>query len=373
MLVQDNEIDGANLDGIEFLSVDSVFERNAIRNVGLLSELTHEGLGCELTGNSCAIHASGIRALVDVETRTGNGNVIRLNRLEQIGWTGIDMRGPFNLIEHNVIVEPSVTIAEGAGIRTYDGNNFAITRAHDITVRENVVLDSVGAFHGMPTGQDRSWGYGINIDFSDAVDVTGNTVAGSTAYGLIFSFARGTATGNTLWDNTNGPSGVAHVRVLDNAQTNHLSRLALTGNVIYARMANRPLLSIEVLTNLTAADNNYYFNPFDNRLVRVSAISPNAMTLSSWQATSGRDGNSSASWFSLGGGDPDPSVLFVNDTDAPVNIPLAEDYFALDQSVVTGTLNLAPFSSRILIGGANVVFADGFESGDTAAWSEIVP
>jgi hypothetical protein len=372
MLVQDNEIDGANWDGIELLSVDSVFERNTIRNIGLLAELTHEGLGCDLEGNNCAIHGSGIRALVADQTLSGNGNTIRLNRLEQIGWTGIDVRGPFNLIEHNVIVEPSVTLAEGAGIRTYDGNNFPSSRSHDLTVRENVVLDSVGEYHGMDPPRSRAWGYGINIDYSDAVEVTGNTVAGATAYGLIFTFARGTATGNTLWDNTNGPSGVAHVRVLDTSP-NHLSRLALTGNAVYARMANRPLLSIEVLANLTAADNNYYFNPFDNRLVRVSAISPIAMTLSSWQATSGRDGSSRESWFSLTGGQPDPSVLFVNDTDTTVNIPLAEDYFALDQSVVTGSLNLAPFSSRILISGANVVFADGFESGDTASWSDVIP
>ncbi len=369
-LVQDNVIDGAILTGIEMHSVDTVVERNTIRNIGLLAELTADGLGCELTGNSCAIHGNGIRLTVDDQTLSGNGNTIRLNRIEQVGWTGIDVRGPFNLIEHNVIVEPSVTLAEGAGIRTYDGNIFANSRAHDITVRENVVLDPVGEYHGMDPPRSRFWGYGINIDYSDAVEVTGNTVAGATAYGLIFTFARGTASGNTLWDNTNGPSGVAHVRVLD---TNDISRLALTGNAIYARLANRPLLSIENLVHLTAANDNHYFNPFDNRLVRVSDISPIAMTLSSWQATSGRDGNSSASWFSLTGGDPDPSVLFVNDTDAPVNIPLSEDYFALDQSVVTGTLNLAPFSSRILIGGASVVFADGFESGDTASWSDVVP
>lgn len=371
-LVQDNVIDGANFDGIEMHSVDTVVERNTIRNIGLLAELTADGLGCELTLNNCAIHGNGIRLLVDDQTLSGTGNTLRLNRIEQVGWTGIDVRGPFNLIEHNVIVEPSVTLAEGAGIRTYDGNVFNNSRAHDITVRENVVLDPVGEYHGMDPARSRFWGYGINIDYSDAVEVTGNTVAGATAYGLIFTFARGTATGNTLWDNTNGPSGVAHVRVLDTSP-NHLSRLALTGNAVYARMANRPLLSIEVLANLTAADNNYYFNPFDNRLVRVSAISPIAMTLSSWQATSGRDGSSSASWFSLTGGQPDPSVLFVNDTETPAAIPLAEPYFDLDQNVVAGSLNLAPFSSRILIGGANVIFNDGFESGDTASWSDVVP
>lgn len=372
ILVQDNEIDGANLDGIELLSVDSVFERNTIRNIGLLSELTHEGLGCELTLNNCAIHASGIRALVDDETRTGNGNTIRLNRLEQIGWTGIDVRGPFNLIEHNVIVEPSVTIAEGAGIRVYDGNDFATSRAHDITIRENVVLDSVGAFEGMPSGQNRPWGYGINIDYADDIEVTGNTIAGSTAYGLIFSFARGTATDNVLWDNTNGTSEVAHVRLLDT--DNNSTRVSLFGNKIYALAPNRPLLATRGLIHLTGANNNYYFNPYDNRVVRSDDISAVPMTLTAWQGASGRDGSSRESWFGLPSGDPDVSVLLVNDTDASAMFPLAEPHFDLDQNVVSGSITLPPFSSEILIGdGPEILFADGFESGDTSAWTDVIP
>ena len=372
MLVQDNEIDGANWDGIELLSVDSVFERNTIRNIGLLAELTHEGLGCELVGNNCAIHGSGIRALVADQTLSGNGNTIRLNRLEQIGWTGIDMRGPFNLIEHNVIVEPSSTIAEGAGIRIYDGNVFNDSRAHDITIRENVVLDSVGAFHGMPAGQNRPWGYGINIDYADDVEVTGNTIAGSAAYGLIFSFARGTATDNVLWDNSDGTSGVAHVRLLDT--NNNTTRVSLFGNKIYALGANRPLLAIRGLIHLTGANNNYYFNPYDNRVIRSDDISTIPMTLTAWQGASGRDGSSRESWFGLPTNDPDVSVHLVNDTDAPVMFPLAEPHFDLDQNVVAGSITVPAFSSEILIGdGPEILFTDGFESGDTSGWSDEVP
>jgi hypothetical protein len=372
MLVQDNEIDGANWDGIELLSVDSVFERNTIRNIGLLAELTHEGLGCDLEGNNCAIHGSGIRALVADQTLSGNGNTIRLNRLEQIGWTGIDMRGPFNLIEHNVIVQPSSTLGEGAGIRTYDGNNFAATRAHDITVRENVVLDSVGAFQGMPTGQNRPWGYGINIDYADDVEVTGNTIAGTAAYGLIFSFARGTATDNVLWDNSDGTSGVAHVRLLDT--NNSTTRASFFGNKIYALGANRPLLAISGLVTLTGADNNYYFNPYDNRVIRSDDISTIPMTLTAWQGASGRDGGSRESWFGLPTNDPDVSVHLVNDTDASVMFPLAEPHFDLDQNVVAGSITVPAFSSEILIGdGPEILFTDGFESGDTSGWSDEVP
>ncbi|MCI0344743.1 MAG: right-handed parallel beta-helix repeat-containing protein [Chloroflexi bacterium] len=369
-LVQNNLIDGANLEGIELYSVDTVVERNTVRNIGLMENLNADGLGCPLNGGGCAIRGNGIRILVEDEVWSGNGNTIRLNRLEQIGWTGIDVKGPFNLIEHNVIVEPASTLAEGAGVRLYDGNVFANTRAHDITVRENVILDPVGETGGVgPPNVGYQWGFGINVDYADDVEVIGNTVRGATSYGVIFSFAQGTATDNVVWNNSTGASGAGHFRVLDAA----VGRVTFLRNQVYGRLTNRPLLSIDAQANLLGSDDNYFFNPYTNRLIRSADISTIAMSLPEWQAASGLDLNSSASWFSLTAGEPDLSVLFVNDTEAPVVVPLAEPHFDLDQNVVAGSFTLDPFSSRILITTSAVIFADGFESGDTASWSSTTP
>jgi hypothetical protein len=369
-LVQGNLVDGANLEGIELYSVDTVVERNTVRNIGLMANLNAEGLGCPLNGAGCAIRGNGIRILVENEVWSGNGNTIRLNRIEQVGWTGIDVKGPFNLIEHNVIVEPASTLAEGAGVRLYDGNIFANTRAHDITVRENVILDPVGETGGVgPPNVGYQWGFGINVDYADDVDVIGNTVRGATSYGVIFSFAQGTATDNVVWNNSTGASGAGHFRILDAVN----SRVTFLRNQVYGRLTNRPLYSIDTQANLLASDDNHFFNPFTNRLIRSADISTIAMSLPEWQAASGRDLNSSDSWFSLPAGQPDLSVLFVNDTESPLEVPLAEPHFDLDQNVVAGSFTLDPFSSRILITTTAVIFADGFESGGTAAWSDVVP
>ena len=369
-LVQGNLVDGANLEGIELYSVDTVVERNTVRNIGLMANLNAEGLGCPLNGAGCAIRGNGIRILVEDPVWSGNGNTIRLNRIEQIGWTGIDVKGPFNLIEHNVIVEPASTLAEGAGVRTYDGNVFANTRAHDITIRENVILDPVGETGGVgPPNVGYQWGFGINVDYADDVDVIGNTVRGATSYGVIFSFAQGTATDNVVWNSSTGASGAGHFRILDPIN----SRVTFLRNQVYGRLTNRPLYSIDTQANLLASDDNHFFNPFTNRLIRSADISTIAMSLPEWQAASGRDLNSSDSWFSLPAGQPDLSVLFVNDTESPLEVPLAEPHFDLDQNVVTGSFTLDPFSSRILITTSAVIFADGFESGGTAQWSDTVP
>jgi hypothetical protein len=368
-LVQDNLVDGANLNGIELFSVDTVVERNTVRNIGLLGELAAEGLGCMLAGNSCGIHGNGIRLRVEAEGLSGTGNTIRLNRLEQIGWTGIDVFGPMNLVEHNVVVEPSVTLAEGAGVRTFGGNNFATTLAHDITIRENVVRDSVGNVDGVAPAQHFDWGYGINIDhFSDDVDVVGNTVSGCTAYGVIYAQSRGTATDNVLWNNTTGPSGVGHFRLLD-----PVTRVTFLRNAVYSRMANRPVVAIDFTANLIDADDNYYFNPYDPRLVRDNEIQAISLTLAEWQAVSGLDLATEEAWYSIASGDPDVSELFVNETESPASIPLGGPYLDLDQNPVGSPLNLDPFASRVLVADPGIIFADGFESGDTGLWSATVP
>jgi hypothetical protein len=367
-LIQDNLIDGANIDGISLYSVDTVVERNNIRNIGLLPNLTEDGLGCLLTGNSCGIHAVGIRLLVSDEMLTGNGNTIRLNTLEDIGWTGIDIWGPNNLVEHNVIHRPAVTIAEGAGVRVFGGGDFATSPAHDITIRGNVVRDSRGIVDGVPPPRDHAWGFGINIDhYADNVTVENNTVADCTAFGLIYSLARGTVTGNNLWNNTTGTSGVAEIRLLDTT-----AQVSLTNNRVYVHRFNRPSLSVDFLSNLTTADNNYYISPYDPRLVRASELQETPYTLLGWQSVSGFDLNSRQAWYGLEDGEPDVSVLFVNETDSSMAIPLGQTYVDLDQNPVSGTLDLGPFSSVILIEAQEIVFSDGFKSGDTTLWSSTV-
>jgi hypothetical protein len=196
--------------------------------------------------------------------------------------------------------------------------------------------------------------------------VVGNTLVRSAAYGFQFNASRGTATDNLLYDNSTGPLGGPHTRLLVGAE------VAVLRNVFFGRVADLPLLSIDDVGNITAADDNYYFSPRDDRVVKVRDVSNIPMTLADWQALSGLDAGSVESFYTLQPVEPDLSELFVNDTASPVVVPLAGPYLDLDQNPVAGSLALGPFESRVLVGGG-LIFADGFESGGLGAWSAAVP
>ena len=108
-------------------------------------------------------------------------------------------------------------------------------------------------------------------------------------------------------------------------------------------------------SNITAADHNYYFNPY--RPDNIS-IGFNLHTLAEWQAVSSLDTNSTTNWFNLNVGDPPLSRIFYNDTVSPRQIDLGNRlYLELDQNTVTGSFTLAPFTSRILIDSGEVALS----------------
>src|SRR5690606_38997679 len=73
---------------------------------------------------------------------TGYGAIIRGNRLNNIGYIGIDV-GKDALVEHNVVVNATSMLNDGAGI-SFDNCNGAI-------IRDNIVRDCVGDMEGVAT------------------------------------------------------------------------------------------------------------------------------------------------------------------------------------------------------------------------------
>ena len=70
------------------------------------------------------------------------------------------------------------------------------------------------------------------------------------------------------------------------------------------------------------------------------------------------------------------ATIYINDTKGPLQINLGDQtYFDLDQQEVTGSFQLAPFRSRILIreDSSSSVFSDGFDTGNTDPWSATIP
>lgn len=373
--VRGNLVDGANRYGIELHSVDSIFEDNEVRNVALIENLVREGMGCAFSGASCELTGAGIRVMLGDPGQvgySGTGNVVQHNRIRGVGMNGVDIYGPLNQIRRNVIEDACLALADCGGIRTFGSGSFGSTGVYDNVIQENIVLDTLGNTDGVADPLQDQWGLGIYVDrYSDRIDVIGNTVVGSSCFGIGFDKSRGTVVDNTLYHNSTGTSFVSHLRLQSDP-----TRAEIRGNVIYAVEPDRPVVAMKNLLNLNVADENYYFSPRDPRIVRVMDFSESPMTLSEWQALSGHDASSSESWFNLYPNDDNLSEIFINDTKDPLQVDLAGvTYRDLDNNLVASPLVLQPFQSKILIRDdlRSLPFTDGFESADTLAWSDSVP
>ncbi len=97
---------------------------------------------------------------------------------------------------------------------------------------------------------------------------------------------------------------------------------------------------------LVKSSHNYFFNPYRSDHIAVEGT----RSLSQWQAFSGQDADLVENWFSLPGGSPTNSEIFVNDSGQTSIIDLGTDYYKdLDQNLVYGSLTLQPYRSRVLI------------------------
>lgn len=182
------------------------------------------------------------------------GDTWRAQQLEvdAAGVDGVDVFGPDTTVEFNHIVEPCFSKGDCGGVRVFGRDNLTATTVHDITLRSNIIEDSIGNLDGVKIDYRQPFGMGLYIDH-------------------------------------------------------------------YAR-------------DVEAVDN----------------------------------------WFVLAAGEQPRSRVFTNPTAGVAAVNLhPRQYLDLDQNPVSGTLILQPFASRVLIddGPSDGIFADGFESGNTTAWS----
>ena len=375
VLVEGNHIEGANNRGLFSYGIESSYLDNTLRDIALIPELGRQGMGCGFTGESCTENGDGLMVFWSPGTpdHTARDVEVRGNRLSDIGMNGIDVYGRNHLIENNVVDRACQSKGDCGGIRVYGRNDLATTPTHDVTVRRNIVRDTLGNVDGVHPYFETLFGFGIYVDnwVRDAL-VEDNTVTGSTWVGLMFQLATGTAQNNTLYDNvasdygseTSLIGGVNDVDVLD--------------NTMFPLGFLRETFRVSQLSALGVGNGNRFFSPYDPTSLwdETLAGDPNfddRLTLAEWQTHSGQDAGSSAQWYQLRPGEPPRSELFVNDTDTTSVVPLGTAYLDLDQQPVSGSLTLAPYSSQILIRDDPAIFRDGFESGDVTAWSSSTP
>ena len=119
-VIEGNRIDGANHFGLDTYGVDSQILTNEIRNVALIENLGRSGMGCGYSGTNCTENGDGIRLKHDpgAANRTARDNILRYNRLYQIGMNGIDVFGRNMTLENNVIDRACWSKGDCGGIRS---------------------------------------------------------------------------------------------------------------------------------------------------------------------------------------------------------------------------------------------------------------
>ncbi|MFK7802640.1 MAG: hypothetical protein AB8G95_13480 [Anaerolineae bacterium] len=360
LLVENSLISGANHTGLNSYAINSTFRGNTLRDIALIENLGKDGMGCtiEQGGGFCTRDGMGMRFPVDKPEFSGFGNTIEQNRFEKTGSSGIQMFGRENTVRQNVLIETAYAKGDNGGIAVFGGNGFGDTNARDITIQQNIVISATGNTDGALSTYDPLFAVGIYIDhYADNITVADNTVIGSTIDGILFQNSRGSVTGNTLYNNNFGSMSRGQIGIYNNSQLSNMSE-----NILYALKRTDDFTFAKTLhtesadgSNISAADNNFYFNPY-----RPDHISPgfNLQTLAEWQASSGLDGNSTTGWFSLAPEEAPLSKIFYNDTPVSKTIDLGDrKYLDLEQNEVTGSITLAPFTSQILIDSGEVALS----------------
>ena len=182
-------ISGCTVDYSNSNAIDLDGSSNTIQDCRIIKTGTIPGAGN-------AIHS------YQAITILGSNNVIQNNFIDTTGYNPVVYRGSTNTVKNNLIDYYCYVKDDGGGIYTWNGDIDSGTRRVSGWVTGNIVLNGVTA----PNGTNRlvaGIAHGIYIDENTGVaNISGNTVARTTAGIFMQDSHELTISGNTLYDNT---------------------------------------------------------------------------------------------------------------------------------------------------------------------------
>jgi hypothetical protein len=367
MVVERLLIERANHYGIDSFAHSTTFRDIQITDVGRIPFAGRSGIGCGLdtSGGFCTEAGAGVRLKRHLDAHSSHSLTLERLRLERIGMNGIDAFGDTITITDTVIREACVSKSDCGGIRTFGQGDLGSTPVHDILIQSTIVRDVLATNAGCHADYRFPLGMGLYIDhWSRNVDVEGVTVTGCRPTGVLYQNSTGDVSDTVVYDIVPGTWGGTGVVVVGGGHA------TVHDSVLFSLDPTVNLVSINNTGQLPAANRNALFSPWDLSSLCVGGT---CHDLAGWQSATGLDGSSGASWYTRDVGDPPLSAVFVNETatDAWADLGGAA-WTDLEQNPV-GSLLLPPFSSAVLVRRADVIFIDGFESGDTTVWSHTQP
>jgi hypothetical protein len=338
-----NVIDGANAFGITGYFAASTFEDNTIENIALIKNLGKSGMSCGLTSSECTENGDGFRIRLHDVRDSGYGNMLRYNRFEKIGYNGVDVFGPDTTLEKNFITQTCYTKADCGAVRVFGETSLAATTVYNVHLLNNVIVDIPGNVDGCEASR-AAFGMGLYIDnYSRDVETRGNTVISTTISGILYQRSTGQIVGNTVFNASSGTEFSAHID-LGGSET----RVSVSSNALYGLNNEAWTLYSYNLSNFVTSDYNYLFHPYVNNHIAYGSWV--RYTFATWKSFSGLESHSKTNWFTQSAGAPSRGIIFYNPTKMPLTVNLGyRQYLDLDQNPVVGSLDLSPFTSRILI------------------------
>ena len=196
--VRNTAIRGSHNNGVVWGdNADGQFVNNSITATGLVP-----GRGASGNGSYIALSITAGNPLA-------GRNTISDNRIDSVGYSGIDFRTGHTNISNNLIRNFCMIKDDGGGIYTW--NN-----AHgDNIIEGNVILNGTGSGEGTPD-HDQLYANGIYIDDrSSNMGIEGNTVAFCASAGIFIHNSRGLAIDrNRLYGNGNHPTNTERAQLV---------------------------------------------------------------------------------------------------------------------------------------------------------------
>lgn len=336
MTIINNNVREAVHVGIYSFSSNSTYSDNTISEISMFKSYGSTGIGAWYMGNGLYVE--------------GNDNVIRYNRVTNIGAGGIQFHKR-NLVEYNYVSNVLMVKDDGGGIYTSALASYPNSPVAGSVVRYNIVDGAYGSLVGCnPYGI--SQGHGIYLDEnSGGVTVENNTVTNCTFSGIYLH----NSYNETIRNNTSYNNGRQfHVN-------NDLGGSQITGNIFYGLLRNienyaNQSLGSKRSANSMVLNNNTYIN-HQNSSGIFKLDDTKSYDFAGWKTATGQDLNSTIDVAPLATGEKE--VLFYNDSKTSKAISLGTSvYKDINGKQFTGSVTLEPFTSKILIKTTSTVSTD---------------
>lgn len=318
--------------------------------IGLTSYFTNIIIRSNTITNSGVIYGASPKVFIDDNAQSctalsmwGASGLIELNIISGSGYNGIRFYGNNTIVQNNYITNFCTHSHDGGGIYTWNNGNVANT---GMKILNNVVIGN--SANGVSSDNDYDGGIYLD-DYSNGIEVSGNTVSGNDFGIFLHSAHEVIVSGNTAFNNDKG------IRIYGQSSPFYMNNITVQNNTIIAKQSAQNAMHIDPMSQVLptfVASNNMYARPINDGTIvggynRTPSFSSAFYTVPNWITFTGKEVGSVASPFTVTSSDE--LFLAYNPTNATASVPLTAAYKETDGTAhTTGSISLAAYSSKVL-------------------------